>query len=50
MGKIYEAQQVVERIAAFHQHYVTRSNILANTILRDSLRCVVGHFETVVID
>ncbi|KAK4312307.1 hypothetical protein Pmani_016237, partial [Petrolisthes manimaculis] len=36
MGKIYEAQQVVERIAAFHQHYVARSSILANTILRDS--------------
>lgn len=38
MGKIYEAQMVVERIATFHQHYVARSNQLAQAILKDSLR------------
>ncbi|XP_071517355.1 1-phosphatidylinositol 4,5-bisphosphate phosphodiesterase epsilon-1-like isoform X2 [Panulirus ornatus] len=37
MGKLYEAQVVVERIATFHQHYVARSNHLAQAMLKDSL-------------
>ena len=38
MAKIYEAQQVVERLATFHQHYVARSNHLAHSMLKDSIR------------
>ncbi|XP_063888080.1 1-phosphatidylinositol 4,5-bisphosphate phosphodiesterase epsilon-1-like isoform X4 [Scylla paramamosain] len=37
MAKIYEAQQVVERLATFHQHYVARSNHLAHSMIKDSL-------------
>lgn len=40
MGKLYEAQVVVERIATFHQHYVARSNHLAQLMLKDSLRYI----------
>ncbi|XP_069959980.1 1-phosphatidylinositol 4,5-bisphosphate phosphodiesterase epsilon-1 isoform X3 [Cherax quadricarinatus] len=37
MNKIYEAQVVVGRIATFHQHYVARSNHIAQAMLKDSL-------------
>ncbi|XP_076030317.1 1-phosphatidylinositol 4,5-bisphosphate phosphodiesterase epsilon-1-like isoform X2 [Oratosquilla oratoria] len=37
MDKLYEAQRVVERIAAFHQHYVARSQHLSQQHLSEHL-------------
>nr|XP_045618556.1 uncharacterized protein LOC123770570 isoform X4 [Procambarus clarkii] len=45
MNKVYEAQVVVGRIATFHQHYVARSNHLAQAMLKDSFSMVSSGVE-----
>ena len=46
MTKLYEAQQVVDRIAAFHTHYLARAKLLNNNSSTFSTRNVDGAATT----